>query len=88
MGPTSITRIFFSSLFLNDSLSFINAMVDDDLIHPCTYLSNQCFNYEKNAIAGVIAIPLELKILFVLRVLGSGLFIKDGVQLTTERRGI
>ena len=58
---------------------------NDVIVPKCRATKEKCFNYEKNAIAGVIAIPLELKILFVLRVLGSGLFIKDGVQLTTER---
>lgn len=54
------------------------------IVNECRATNEPAFNYEQNIKAGQVAIPLELKILFVLRVLGSGLLMRDGAELTNN----
>jgi hypothetical protein len=53
-----------------------------DIVDKCRQTNEPFFNYENKIICGEVAIPLELKILFVLRVLGSGLIMRDGAEMT------
>ena len=54
------------------------------IVGECRATNDPAFNYESNIKCNETPIPLELKILFVLRVLASGLLMKDGAEMTNR----
>ena len=58
--------------------------VFEDIVYKCRATGEPIFNYESKIICGEVTIPLELKILFVLRVLAGGLLIKDAAEMTNR----
>ena len=53
-----------------------------DIVSKCKETNDPIFNYGPTVIGGQSSIPLELKILMVLRMLGSGLKLMDAAELT------
>ena len=58
--------------------------VFEDIVSKCRETNEKEFNYEENSICNVEPIPLELKILFVLRVLATGLTLSDATDLNNK----
>ena len=57
--------------------------VFEEIVRKCRSMTDVPeFNYESNAVRGTVTIPLELKILYVLRVLATGVLLIDGTELT------